>query len=162
LLRKKRRSLARLTKIAKQFWWARRTLRHFLSLRKMARSRHTATNMYHVYILLNKAKTRTYTGVTDDVNEWLASHNAGRVKSSSSYRPYAIIHTESFETLIEARQRERFYKSTTGRRRIKEMFFSKPFRRGASLKQHCASSMYSPKVDSGLIQCITSLNDILD
>ena len=37
---------------------------------------------------------------------------------------YHIIHTESFETLKEARQKERFYKSTTGRRRIKEMFFS--------------------------------------
>jgi len=80
--------------------------------------------MYYVYILLNEEKTRTYTGVAEDVNERLAVHNAGRVKSSSPYRPYEIIHTESFETLIEARQKEKFYKSTTGRRRIKEAFFS--------------------------------------
>lgn len=31
-------------------------------------------NMYHVYILLNEAKTRTYTGVAEDVNERLAIH----------------------------------------------------------------------------------------
>ena len=79
--------------------------------------------MYYVYILLNEAKTRTYTGVTDDVDKRLAEHNAGRVKSSQPYRPYELIHIESFETLSEARQKEKYYKSTTGRRRIKEMFF---------------------------------------
>jgi putative endonuclease len=79
--------------------------------------------MHYVYILLNEAKTRTYTGVADDVNKRLALHNAGRVKASRPYRPYNIIHTEAFETPKEARQKEKFYKSTTGRRRIKEMFF---------------------------------------
>jgi len=79
--------------------------------------------MYYVYILLNEAKTRTYTGVAEDVNERLAVHNAGRVKSSSPYRPYKVIHTESFETLSEARQKEKFYKTTIGRRRLKEMLF---------------------------------------
>jgi len=88
------------------------------------RIRHTETNMYHVYILLNEAKTRTYTGAADDVNKRPALHNAGRVKASRPYRPYKIIYTDEFETLKEARQKEKFYKSTTGRRRIKEMFFS--------------------------------------
>lgn len=82
------------------------------------------TDMHYVYILLNETKTRTYTGVADDVNKRLALHNAGRVKASRPYRPYNIIHTEEFETLKEARQKEKFYKSTSGRRRIKEMFFS--------------------------------------
>jgi len=79
--------------------------------------------MYYVYILLNEAKTRTYTGVAQDVNERLSMHNAGKVKSSSPYRPYNVIHTESFETLSEAQQKEKFYKSTTGRRRLKKMLF---------------------------------------
>jgi len=79
--------------------------------------------MHYLYILLNETKTRTYTGVADDVEKRLSEHNAGRVKSSSPYRPYKVIHTETFATLSEARQREKFYKSTTGRRRIKEMLF---------------------------------------
>lgn len=79
--------------------------------------------MHYLYILLNEAKTRTYTGVADDVNKRLAVHNAGKVKASRPYRLYNIIHTESFETLKAARQKEKFYKSTTGRRRLKEMFF---------------------------------------
>ena len=77
--------------------------------------------MYYVYILLNETKTRTYTGVAKDVSERLAEHNADKVKSSRPYRPYQIVHTESFSTLREARQKERFYKSTTGRRRLKDM-----------------------------------------
>ena len=82
--------------------------------------------MYYLYILLNEVKTRTYTGVADNVNKRLAEHNAGRTRSSRPHRPYKIIHTESFATLSEARQKEKFYKSTTGRRRLKEMFFSEP------------------------------------
>jgi len=81
--------------------------------------------MYYVYVLLNETNVRTYTGVADGVNKRLSEHNAGKVKSSRPYRLYKIIHTESFETLKEACQKERFYKSTTGRRRLKEMFFNK-------------------------------------
>jgi len=79
--------------------------------------------MFYLYILLNKDKARTYTGVTEDINKRLAEHNSGKVKSSAPYRPYKVIYTESFETLVEARQKERFYKTTTGRRQMKAMFF---------------------------------------
>jgi len=77
--------------------------------------------MYYVYILLNEANTRTYTGVAGDVNKRLKDHNSGKVKSSRPYRPYKIIHTESFASLSEARQKEKFYKSPTGRRKLREM-----------------------------------------
>jgi len=59
-------------------------------------------NMYYVYILLNETKTRTYTGVTDGVDKRLVEHNAERVKSSSPYRPYKVVHIESFKTMSEA------------------------------------------------------------
>ena len=77
--------------------------------------------MYYVYILLNEAKTRTYTGVSDNVDNRLTEHNAGSVKSSRPYRPYKIIRVEPFETLSDARQKEKSYKSATGRRRLKEI-----------------------------------------
>ena len=72
---------------------------------------------------MNETKTRTYTGVADDVDKRLEEHNSGKVKSSRPYRPYKIIHTETFTTLSEARQKEKFYKSITGRRRMKEILF---------------------------------------
>ena len=77
--------------------------------------------MHYVYILLNEAKTRTYTGVSDNVEKRLKAHNDGRVQSSRPYRPYRVIYTKAFETLSKARQEERFYKSSTGRRKLKQM-----------------------------------------
>jgi len=77
--------------------------------------------MYFVYILLNKVKTKTYTGVTTDVNKRLKEHNAGKVSSSLPYRPYEIIYTEAYNTLKEACAKERFYKTITGRRRLHEL-----------------------------------------
>ena len=78
--------------------------------------------MYYLYILLNEARTRTYTGVCHDIHKRLRDHNEGRVQSSRPYRPYKVIYTNAFETLSEARKEERFYKSSTGRRRLKLMF----------------------------------------
>jgi len=45
----------------------------------------------------------------------LMQHNAGYVKSTKGYRPWKIIYTESFSTLVEARNREVYFKSGIGR-----------------------------------------------
>ncbi len=81
--------------------------------------------MYYVYILLNETGTKTYTGVSNDIPTRLRDHNEGQVKSSRPYRPYRLIHTEVFSTLSDARNKERFYKSTTGRRKLKDILSSK-------------------------------------
>lgn len=80
--------------------------------------------MPYLYILLNETGTRTYTGVSQDVDRRLKQHNEGRVKSSRPYRPYRVIYSKEFSTMSEARQEEQFFKSTTGRRRLKEMLLS--------------------------------------
>lgn len=80
--------------------------------------------MYYIYVLLNETKTRTYTGVSAQVEKRLKEHNDGKVKSSRPYRPYRIAYTEAFQTLSEARQAERFYKSTGGRRKLKQLLFA--------------------------------------
>ena len=77
--------------------------------------------MHYLYILLSETKSRTYTGVTESIEKRLKEHNSGRAKSSRPYRPYKILYTQAFRTLIEARQAERFYKSTADRRRLKQM-----------------------------------------
>ncbi|MBI3602587.1 MAG: GIY-YIG nuclease family protein [Candidatus Omnitrophica bacterium] len=78
--------------------------------------------MYYVYILLNYDKTHTYTGCTDNVERRLSEHNKGKVKTSKFYMPYTILHVESFNSLSEARQRERYFKTTSGRRLMKQFF----------------------------------------
>ena len=80
--------------------------------------------MFYLYILLSETKKRTYTGITDDVERRLAQHNAGKIKSSSPFRPYTVIHVEAFAAKGGAFRRETYYKTGGGRRRIKKMFFN--------------------------------------
>ncbi|MFA6610470.1 MAG: GIY-YIG nuclease family protein, partial [Candidatus Omnitrophota bacterium] len=67
------------------------------------------------------SRTRTYTGVAVDVEKRLKEHNSGQVASSRPYLPYEILHFETYDTLKEARAKERFYKTATGRRRLRDL-----------------------------------------
>ncbi len=85
------------------------------------------TNKFYTYILISKNKEHTYTGSTSkkpDVR--LLEHNSGKVKSSRYYAPYEILNVEEFDSFIEARRKELFYKITTGRRKIKELIQGEP------------------------------------
>jgi putative endonuclease len=50
-----------------------------------------------------------------DTEKRLLQHNAGYTKSTKAYRPWVIVYTESFETLVEAVNREKYLKSGIGR-----------------------------------------------
>ncbi|HBL39861.1 TPA: endonuclease [Candidatus Uhrbacteria bacterium] len=63
--------------------------------------------MYLIYILESVLSGRWYIGSTEDVESRLATHNAGRVRSSKPYIPYKVVYTESFQTRSEAVRRER-------------------------------------------------------
>ena len=81
--------------------------------------------MFYTYILISKNKKKTYTGCTKDLDQRIRDHNAGKVESSKPYLPYEMLHVEEYGTLVEARSQERFYKSTSGRRKIKNMILRK-------------------------------------
>ena len=72
--------------------------------------------MYFVYILYSKKFERNYVGLTSDLEQRLKSHNSGKVKSTKSYRPWEIVYSESYETIIDARKREKYLKTAAGRK----------------------------------------------
>jgi putative endonuclease len=45
-------------------------------------------------------------------------HNAGQVISTRSRRPFVIEYQEAFEIRIEAREREKYFKTASGRRSL--------------------------------------------
>ena len=57
--------------------------------------------------------------MTSNFERRLKEHNSGQNKSTKSFVPYDVIFTEKFETRIEARQREKYLKSGSGREFIK-------------------------------------------
>jgi putative endonuclease len=73
-----------------------------------------------VYILKSIEFDKFYTGKTDDIERRLAEHNSGRSMYSKRYRPWKVVYNEEFGTEAEATQRERFFKSASGRRWLKK------------------------------------------
>ena len=54
--------------------------------------------------------------MTENLDNRLETHNAGRVKSTKAYIPWKIIYFESFKSAMEARNKEKYLKSAAGRR----------------------------------------------
>jgi putative endonuclease len=68
-----------------------------------------------VYILKSLKDGKRYIGCTADFERRLHEHNSGKVKSTRNRRPLLLIHSESFETKVDAKNREKFFKSGQGR-----------------------------------------------
>jgi len=71
--------------------------------------------VFHTYVLLSEQSNRYYIGSTKDISRRVAQHNSGKNRSTKSYRPWKLVYSEAFETLAEARQREREIKSWKSR-----------------------------------------------
>ena len=71
---------------------------------------------YFIYIIYSESFDRYYVGLSKDIDSRLKTHNSGKVKSTKAFKPWILVHTEQFETRIEARKREKYFKSSAGRR----------------------------------------------
>ena len=71
--------------------------------------------MFHVYILQSSADNRFYIGMTNDLSRRIHEHNSGQTPSTKGRGPFKLIYTESFGTRAEARKKEKFLKSGSGR-----------------------------------------------
>lgn len=80
--------------------------------------------MYFVYILKSVNFAKTYTGISDNVERRLIEHNNGYSYFSKRYRPWIVLFTVAVTDKIEARKKEKYFKSAAGRRWIRKTFFS--------------------------------------
>ncbi|MBI2062269.1 MAG: GIY-YIG nuclease family protein [Candidatus Yanofskybacteria bacterium] len=74
--------------------------------------------MYTVYVLRDEAG-KIYKGCTNNLNRRLREHRAGKTQTTSRMARFDVVYTESFETFIEARTREVYFKSAAGRKFLK-------------------------------------------
>ena len=77
--------------------------------------------MYYTYILKSQKNNSYYIGSCQDTKERIIEHNAGRVKSTRRYLPWKLVYFEKYDTLKEARQRERQIKSWKKRSAIEKL-----------------------------------------
>ena len=62
-------------------------------------------------------------GAQSNMKKRLLEHNVGKSCFSSRYKPWKLIYKESFRTLTESINREKYLKSAAGRRWIKKYIF---------------------------------------
>jgi putative endonuclease len=76
----------------------------------------------YVYLLLSEKDLKTYLGSTDNLERRLHEHNRGKSLTTKNRRPLKLIYTEKFNSLLEARYREKYLKSRGGRKELKIIF----------------------------------------
>jgi putative endonuclease len=75
--------------------------------------------MFYVYVLHSAHDGQLYTGCTNDLRKRFALHNAGQVPSTKGRRPFKLIYYEACLDEGDAFRREKYLKTTYGKRYIK-------------------------------------------
>lgn len=71
---------------------------------------------HHVYILQSiEYPNQFYTGLTNDVPDRLAAHNAGQSPHTSKYKPWRLLSAHYFDRPDAAASFERYLKTGSGR-----------------------------------------------
>ena len=75
--------------------------------------------MYYTYVLLSHKDKKFYTGYTNNLDNRIKEHNNGKVLSTSYRRPFDLIYYEVCFDEKDAIKREKYLKSTWGKRYIR-------------------------------------------
>ncbi len=77
--------------------------------------------MFTVYVLFSPSHDKIYIGYTSDLEARLYAHNNSQKGWTVRYRPWTVIHHETFHTKSEAMKREKQLKSAQGRQFIRSL-----------------------------------------
>ena len=77
--------------------------------------------MYTVYAISSKSRKYIYVGLTSDLERRLKQHNNGYEKTTKPYAPFVLLYQEKVNTRVEARIREKYWKSGVGKEKLKAM-----------------------------------------
>ena len=81
--------------------------------------------MVNVYVLFSLKDQATYVGMAIDELARLKAHNSGKNRYTKAHIPWTIVYTEQFPDWISARVREKYLKSTAGKKWLKKHFDQK-------------------------------------
>ena len=74
---------------------------------------------FYVYVLQSQKDNNFYTGYTNDIKRRIKGHNEGKNKSTKNRRPFKLIYWEGCLNQQDATSREKYLKSSWGKRYIK-------------------------------------------
>ena len=76
---------------------------------------------YCVYILYSLKDNNLYIGFTTDIQRRFAEHQSGNSKSTAPRRPLKLIFCEYYLSKEDALRREKYFKTTAGKKTLKLM-----------------------------------------
>ncbi|MCD4736732.1 MAG: GIY-YIG nuclease family protein [Bacteroidales bacterium] len=76
---------------------------------------------YCVYILYSLKDNNLYIGYTTDIKRRFAEHQSGNSKSTAPRRPLKLIFCEYYLSQGDALRREKYFKTTAGKKTLKLM-----------------------------------------
>lgn len=76
----------------------------------------TSKKLYWIYVLLSLKDEKRYIGFTNNIHKRLQEHWKGEVFSTQYRRPLVVIYVEGCTNESDARRREKYLKTTDGRR----------------------------------------------
>ena len=74
---------------------------------------------YFVYALASLKRNYIYVGLTSNVIQRVKTHQLGKNKTTKPYVPFLLIYTEECLDRKEARQREKYWKGGSGKKKLK-------------------------------------------
>ena len=75
--------------------------------------------MFYAYVLKSIVHEYFYKGHCENLEQRLKEHNSGMTTSIKTYIPFIIVYFEEFKSREEAIAREKYFKSSAGRRFLK-------------------------------------------
>ena len=87
--------------------------------------RYKSLIMFTVFAIKSLIHKFIYVGMTEKLEERLVRHNKGYVRSTKRFAPFKLIYSEICESGKLAREREKFLKSTSGKRFLKSLIENK-------------------------------------
>jgi putative endonuclease len=75
--------------------------------------------MFYVYVLISMSDNGLYIGCTNNLKDRIEAHNSGRVNSTRKRLPVRLIYYEACLNKEDAFHREKYLKTTYGRRYLK-------------------------------------------
>jgi putative endonuclease len=77
--------------------------------------------MIYLYVLRSYVNGDLYVGICKDISNRLREHNAGKNRYTKGLRPWVLVHQETFPDWALARQKEKYYKSGSGKELLKRI-----------------------------------------
>lgn len=77
--------------------------------------------MFYIYAIKSLVRNYIYIWLTNNIKRRINEHNSGRNKTTKPYKPFELIYSAKFEKRTDAREKEKYLKSGSGKEFLKEL-----------------------------------------